>query len=307
MSERGRLPDFLVIGAMKAGTTSLELYLDQHPQVFMSRLKEPNYFAFKEQSISFSDAFGRPSRLNERSITDTSRYRSLFEGARTDQKAGEISHWYLYDPAAPGHIKNDIPDARLIAVLRDPMERAYSEFLFHMRDGRESVSDFGEALDLELERIAAGCDDGRYVDRGLYHAQLSRFFELFPREQIRVYLFEDLRDDPAALIRDLYSFIDVDPSVQPDTSVSRNISGIPKSMGMQRLLRAVVWQEGLREAVRRTPLGRPLQKLYADASRRNLSRPPLPPQHRERLRAAFKDDVVKLQGLIDRDLTAWLG
>lgn len=306
MPEPGRLPDFLVIGAMKAGTTSLELYLDQHPQVFMSRLKEPNYFAFKEQALSFTDAFGRPSRLNERSITDTGRYRSLFDGARPEQKAGEISHWYLYDPMAPAHIRHDIPDARLIAVLRDPVERAYSEFLFHMRDGRESVEDFGEALDIEEERLAAGCDDGRYVDRGLYHAQLSRFYDLFPSEQIRVYLFEDLRDDPATLIRDLYSFIGVDPDVKPDTTVSRNVSGIPKNMGVQRLLRAVVWQEGLREAVRRTPLGRPLQKLYAEASRRNLSRPPLAPEHRERLRATFKDDVTKLQGLIDRDLSKWL-
>lgn len=300
------MPTFLVIGAMKAGTTSLEAYLAEHPEVFMSPVKEPNFFAFEGHTLSFLDAHGQPSRLNWRSVTDIERYRALFAGADGHRAVGEISHWYLYHPDAAERIRSHLPDVRLIAVLRDPVERAYSEFLFHARDGRESETSFAHALDLEEERIRRGCDDGRYVDRGLYHRQLARFYERFPSEQIRVYLFEDLRSAPEALFRDLFGFIGADPGVPVDTGTVRNVSGIPKREAVQRMLRAVAWNPRLAGALKRTPLGRPLRRLHAGLQRWNLDRPAMEPEVRARLRAAFRPDVRRLQDLIGRDLGSWL-
>src|SRR5918998_2242905 len=126
------MPNFLLIGAMKAGTTAFYQLLDKHPQVYMSPNKEPNFFAFEGEKLDFrapSDIEG----LNRHAVTEIEEYQALFDGVSGEKAIGEASHWYMYKPEASGRIKHHLPEAKLIAVLRDPAERAYSEFLHFVR------------------------------------------------------------------------------------------------------------------------------------------------------------------------------
>ena len=297
------LPDFLIIGAMKAGTTALYDALGQHPEVFMSPVKEPNFFAFVETPPHFTAPIDqRPGGINHATITDPGAYRALFDEAAPGQVTGEASHWYLYWPDAPKTIAERAPEAKLIAILRDPVERAYSEFLHFVRDGEEPVTDFCAALDAEPERIQKGWAMGRYADRGFYYRQLARYYERFDPSQIRIVLHEDFVEAPDAVLRDLFRFLDVNPDFQPQTERQVNKSGVPKS----RLVHAAFQRAQAVAAGVRSFLPAPLVEWAVRLKNRNLDKPPLPPEARARLAAVYRDDVRQLEGLIDRDLSGWL-
>ena len=295
------MPNFLVIGAAKSGTTSLYHYLAQHPDVYMSPVKEPKFFALEGESPSFRG----PGDGEADAVTTLEGYRALFEGANGESAVGEATPLYLYLERALGRIKHHVPEAKLIAVLRNPVERAYSSFLHKVRDGRETTTDFAEALALEEERIREGWAYGwHYKRRGFYHEQIVRYYEAFGREQIRVYLYEDLKRDPRALLRDAYGFLGVDDAFVPNLSLKHNVSGIPKNKLVHSLLRGrnpvkTVLKPLLPEGLRK--------KLLVDLQRRNLEKaPPIPPEVRRGLLEEYCEDILKLQGLIGRDLSGWL-
>jgi hypothetical protein len=301
-ADPAHLPTFLVLGAMKAGTTALYTALDQHPGVFMSPVKEPNFFAFAETQPRFQAPIDqRPDGVNHASITTLDRYQELFVEAPPGAARGEASHWYLYHPDAPNHIRRYVPEAQLVVMLRNPVERAYSEFLHFVRDQDEPLTDFAAALDAEEERIANHWALGRYVDRGRYDEQLERYLDRFPREQLRVYLFDDFVDDPAALRRDLFRFLGVDSAFEPDAR-RVNASGVPRSRGLHALLTAAA---PLREAV--VPLLPDAVVDWVNALKnRNLDKPPMDPAVRARLIDTFRPHVHRLENLLDRDLSHWL-
>jgi hypothetical protein len=300
-SQSVTMPSFLVIGAAKSGTTSLYHYLAQHPDVFMSPVKEPKFFALEGERPSFRG----PGDAEADAVTTLEDYRALFEGVNGESAVGEASPLYLYLEKAVGRIKHHVPEAKFIAVLRNPVDRAYSSFLHKVRDGRETTTDFAEALASEERRIREGWAYGwHYKRRGFYHEQLNRYYEAFGREKVRVYLYEDLRRDPRGLLRDAYGFLGVDETFVPDLSLEHNVSGIPKNRLVHSLLRGrnpvkaalkPLLPEGLRK------------KLTVDLQRRNLEKaPPIPPEVRRELVEEYREDVLKLQGLIDRDLSGWL-
>jgi hypothetical protein len=287
------LPNFLVIGAYKSGTTALDAYLRQHPDVFLPSLKEPSYFAF---------AGGRagPRPVPRAAVTDAARYARLFDGARGQRAVGEVSPEYLAHPGAAEAIRRELPDAKLVAVLRDPAERAYSDYLMYRRDGRERL-DFGAALDAQAARAATGDPTGFYVATGFYGEQLARYFERFPAEQIRVHVFEDLVAAPEVVLADVFRFLGVDDAFVPDDLGGRNAGGIPRNAAHRVLMRA-------RAAA--GPLVRPMvpTTLRARIDRRlqrSLARPAMPAEARRRLVELYRDDVARLEGLIARDLHTW--
>jgi hypothetical protein len=294
------LPDFLVIGAGRSGTTSLYEYLRQHPEVFMSPVKEPNYFAFAD---------GHPPErgpgavwLRRTSVTTLAEYEALFAGAGGARAIGEASPRYLRTPEAPARIRGLLPDVRLVAILRNPVERAYAAYLGLRRDGLDPAPTFEDALDDVDRRLRAGWARAGLVEAGLYHRHLSRYYERFPPERIRVYLHEDLRADPAGLVRDLLSFLGVDPGFVPDTSRVHGRTGVVRN----RALRAM-WTRSWRA---REALGPVVPRRVRDGVRRrvlrDLERPPLDPATRARLVRVFRPDVLALEELIGRDLSAWL-
>jgi hypothetical protein len=300
------MPNFLVIGAGNAGTTSLYHYLDQHPEVFMSPVKEPKFFALEGGLPDYQgpgDRWVMTQTSTNRAVTDLEEYRALFRGVRGEKAVGEASPAYLCNPDAPKSIKRHVPEAKLIAVLRDPAERAYSAYMHQVRDGRETLP-FAEALDAEERRTAANWAPAwRYKAEGLYCGNLARYFELFGRERVRVYLYEDLGADPRGVMRDAYRFLGVDASFEPDTSQRHNMSGVSKNGFLVSLVRK---RHPVKTAIKPLVPATVRRRLVSGLQKRVLSRPPFPPEVRRELVEAYREDVLRLEDLLGRDLSAWL-
>jgi hypothetical protein len=280
-------PNFLIIGAGRAGTTSLYEYLRQHPDVFMSPVKEPNFFAFADGSLP--ERGPGAAWLRRTSVTTLRDYEALFADAGAAAATGEASPRYLRTPAAPALMRELVPGARLVAILRNPVERAYAHYLGLRRDGLEPAASFEEALRDEERRLRENWPQAGMVEAGFYNRHLSRYHELFPREQVRVYLHEDLAADPSGLLRDLFSFLGVDPGFSPDTSGVHGRTGVVRNP----VLRAA-WE---RSARLRESLGVALPERAGV---------PLAPDTRARLLEVYRSDILALEQLIERDLSAWL-
>lgn len=301
---RDGLPDFLIIGAPKSGTTSLYSYLRSHPQIFMSPVKEPRYFAFPDRRPRFRGAGG--ARFNRNVTWRLDAYRRLFADRGDARAAGEASATYLWASAAPGAIRRLIPDARLIAILRNPVDRAYSHYCHNRRLGREPLFDFRAALDAEPERIAGGWNPNvHYRARGRYGEQVARYLELFPRERLLVLLQEDLSARPAETLAGLCRFLDVDDTFAFDTRKRHNVTeGLPRRVWLNRLFAT---QTPAKRLARRIVPEQARSALFERYYRSNLDpTPPLDPALRVELLDGFRDDIARLQTLIGRDLGHWL-
>jgi len=291
------LPNFIILGAQKAGTTSLYYYLDQHPDIFMSPVKEPHFFNNEGGGRLYDGPYPGPARR----ISKVEEYESLFGGATNERAIGEASPSYLYLPEVPARMERHVPEARLIAVLRDPAERAYSAFLHTVRTGREPLDDFRAALRAEEGRIRENWHHlYHYKARGLYHEQLLRYHEAFGRDNVRVYLYEDLGKNPVAVFQDVCRFLDVNDTFVPDTSVRYNASGVPRNS----VVSALVKKSGaIAPALKRVvPFGA-RQKMKG---RVFAKPPPFPEEARGELVEYYREDVLRLQALIGRDLSGWL-
>ena len=300
------MPNFLVIGAAKAGTTSLYRYLRSHPDIYLSPIKEPKYFAFPETRPFFVGPDSNRRNQDPTIIWKLEEYRQLFDGRTYQAAAGEVSPQYIYCECSPGSIRKLIPDAKLIAILRDPTDRAFSHFCHSRRDGREPLSNFAAALAAEDKRIAAGWwFNFHYRNRGYYAKQLKRYLELFPREQILVLLYDDMVSNCPALLRKICAFLGVDENFEFDTTEHHNVTyGIPRSISFNRFLNSV----GPTKRFIRTLLPADFRlSAFHKFTAINLGpKPRLDPEVRRQLVAEFKPDIEELQKLIDRDLSSWL-
>ncbi|NNE08124.1 MAG: sulfotransferase [Gemmatimonadetes bacterium] len=295
------LPDFIVIGAGRSGTTSLHHCLKQHPDIFMCPHKSPNYFVSHEKQPARENA--RVRAMARQWVSDRGEYENLFDGARGEKVRGEVSPVYLQAESAPAAIHEACPEAKLIAVLRNPIDRAYAHFLGRRRDGLEPRADFRAVVATELS--APLPDDvafGSYLGCGRYHHFLRGYYERFPHERIRVFLFDDLRRDLPGLMREIYAFLDVDAGFSPDTTYRHNRTGVienpvarfvwTRTAPIRTLLRPL-WPEFVRDGVH------PLKAV-------SLVKPELDPAIRADLIDVFREDVIRLQNLIGRDLAHWL-
>ena len=273
------LPNFLVIGAPKAGTTSLHLHLRAHPEVFMPELKEPRFFGYE----------GEGERLKF-PIRTLEEYEALFADVAGETAIGEATPHYLVYPRAAERIRALLPDARLIASLRDPVERSYSVYQMNLRN---------KGVNQGVPFIAAIETDHNL--RETYHDMLRRYFERFPPEQLKVILLEDLERDPGATMRELYGFLGVDPGFRPDLSRIANPGGEPRSKLLHRLL-----SDPKLRGVSRAFFPEPLVERLRALRSRNLEKQPLRPEDRRKAIDLFRDDILRTQDLIGRDLSAWL-
>lgn len=285
------LPNFLVIGAAKAGTTSLWHYLGQHPDVFMSEVKEPDYFR-----TDLPTTRGRSKKDLTTTLED---YEKLFKDSSGYSAVGEASPNYLADEHAARRIRETIPDAKLIAILRDPSARAFSEFTFHRMRGKEPVGRFLDAVaDDETRPLERRL---YYVQHGLYAQGLARFYDTFPAEQIKVVFNDDLRRDAPAVMQGLFSFLGVDPDVKVQTEAELMVSGVPKN-------KALHWLLG-RHNFLKDNLGPLLPEKLRDMARSiknaNLERQKMSPEERAAVGKYFADDLAQLESLLGVDLSRW--
>ena len=296
-------PSFLIIGAAKSGTYALHAHFARHPDVFMCATKEPHYFAFGAQN-------GAGTPLNEAPvhswIASREAYVELFANHGGARMAGERSVSYLYIPGTAERIYKFNPEMKLIVSLRDPVERAYSSFNYAKSYGIEPLKTLAEGLTAEPERIQRNSSILlRYRDLGLYSGQLARYFDVFPRDQIKVILYDDFVEDPARIVRELYTFIGVTPDFEPDPNLRSNVTKRPDDENP--LHRFINGEHIARSAVRRLlPLS--MRERLREVVRDVLFKPPPPlalGQRRE-LQDLFHDEITELERLLDRDLSAWL-
>lgn len=301
------VPNFLIIGAAKAGTTALYHYIKQHPQVYMSPEKEPHFFAFEGETVNFNGTAGKHEWLNRAAITDIEKYRQQFEQASPQHIAiGEASALYLYIHKAAERIKHYVPNAKLIIILRNPIERAYSAYLYQIRDGLEPITDFAKALQAEKTRISDNWVPIYYYQQmGFYYSQVKRYFNTFNPEQIKVYLYDDFSANPTVILQDIFQFLGVDDTFIPNTSKRHNVSGIPKNKMLNEFIVKPhpiksILKPFVPERIRRT-------MIVGLKNRRKLeTAPPLTPEIHQYLLKIYQEDVLKLQDLIARDLSKWL-
>ena len=308
------LPNFLIIGAAKSGTTALYHHLSQHPQIYMCPVKEPNFFALEGEKPDFRGPSDLEIMRRSNSVsltTDIEAYRALFRGVSDETAIGEASTWYLYVPKAPERIQQHIPNAKLIVILRNPVERAYSSFLHLVRGGREPLTDFAQALREEETRIYDNWEPlWHYKQMGFYYVQLRRYYDSFDREQIGVYLYEDFENDPVGVLKDIFRLLNVNEAFVPDVSSRHGMSGVPRNKAVRAMNKFLikshptksVLKPVLPEELRRRVVTRMVNILR----NRYLTKPQLSPNLRSELTAAYREDVVRLQGLIRRDLSEWL-
>ena len=239
-------------------------------------------------------------------ITELDSYRSLFRDVTTEIAIGEASTGYLVIQGVAESIRQTIPEARLIAILRNPVERAYSHFLMNVRDGLEFITDFSEALQNdENDKVNGKQKMKRYIEIGFYYEQLNRYFKNFLREHIKVYIYDDFLSNPDGLVQDTFRFLSVDDNYLIDMSYKPNVSGIPT----QRTLHGLVFKPNVVKSIARL-----LQPGYASRIstilvgqiNRKLYKPSLSLDVRSSLVNLYRGDILKLQDLIDRDLPKWL-
>lgn len=290
------LPNFLVIGAYKCGTTSLGWYLQQHPDVFVPDYPEPRFFAFDAHGDPDGERAHNP--MFHGAVKTLERYESLFSGVADERAVGEVSPEYLKNPAAAGRIAARIPDAKLIAILRDPVERAYSDYLMYRRDGREPEADFMTALRLQESRRHRSLPTGQYLITGNYGDQLARYRDHFGSDQIKVVLHEDLAADRNSVMAEIFAFLDVDPVIELGSQPRLNPSGAFSSTTAQRLY-----------ALRRStaPLTRRIvpNRLKRRIDNRLLSgvrRPPIEPEPARWLRRYYAEQISMVAELTGIDV-----
>lgn len=297
------LPNFLVIGGAKSGTTSLWNFLTQHPAIFMTTPKEP-HFLCADEIRPYCQGPGDYKYGN----IDLAEYQDLFKDACDETALGEASNSTLYFPGAIEQIKKHIPQAKLIAVLRQPADRAFSAYMHLRRDGRETVEEFAEALQLEDERIASNWSKiWHYRRAGFYYSQLQPFYETFPKDQLRVYLYDDFRNEPLGTVQDMYRFLGVDSAFKPDLTARANQSGVPKYGWLGAATRKLFERPNPLRSVARKLVKEETRARFTRAIRsRNQVRLTIPPDVRRDLTESFRDDILKLQDLIAKDLSSWL-
>jgi hypothetical protein len=289
----GHTPNFFIVGAAKSGTTSVARYLAEHPQVFMSPIKEPSYFA---RDI-IPDL--QPPNWRGGCVLEWGAYLKLFRNVAGESAIGDASTAYLISPKAPSDIRSAVPHARIIMVLRSPIDRAFSTYLMFCRNGRlrasfsdvirsegnGSLSEWRRMM-LETRKIATG---------------VERFLNTFPDRQIRWYFHEELSSDPLALMQKIYAFLGVDPDFRPDVSRRYNEELLPKAP----LLYHAAYAAGLWGVANRVVPARArsiLRKVFFQAG----PSPSLSMADRSILADYFREDVKHLSRLLGRDLSYWL-
>ncbi|HJR90020.1 MAG TPA: sulfotransferase [Aeromicrobium sp.] len=291
-------PDFLIVGAPRCGTTAMYEYLRRHPGIFMPEHKEPQFFG--------NDLSHLHAPLSEAD------YLGLFKGAKPGQRVGEASTWYLYSSTAAKEIKAFAPDARIIIMLRNPVDVMYSlhgELSFY---GGEEIPDFEEALAAEPDRKRGQRrGQGRraealyYRDAVRFADQVERYLETFGPDAIKVILFHEFVADVAATYADTLRFLDVDASFRPDFEVINE----SKRARNQRLQALIVRPPGplvrLIPMLRRFPLAHRVRSRILLANSQPVVREPLDPALRRRLTADLAPEIQRLAALIGRDLSAW--
>lgn len=300
-----KLPNFLVVGAAKAGTTSLYRYLDDHPDFYMSPTKEPFFFSFMEEEVNFQGP--RDSAINDSIINDWKEYKSLFEGAEGHLRRGECSNGYLYyAERTASRIEQYLNEPKILILLRDPTERAYSQYLQHRMLGHEELT-FREALNEEESRSQNGWRwHYQYRDQGKYFEQVRVYLDIFDEDKVRMVLFDDLVRNTRKCLKKICRFLGTNAGFFDGYKFEvYNETGLPVSQSLHAFIRGNHWLKEITRPFTPIWLRRNVFKLFEAFTYSADKKPTISPDLEAHLRRYFTDDIQKLENLIGRDLSHW--
>ena len=290
-------PNLFIVGPPRSGTTTLHDWLRQHPDIFMSSIKEPHFFS----SIEFPDIEREVLRVTR----NQQEYLSLFRDGEGMAIRGESSSHYLADPASAERIHEAVPDAKIITILRDPVQRAFSHYLLFGRRGEQPA--FNQVIRQCIERRPP-YDNAAFnlVDMGLYHQQLQHYYQFFSPEQVLVVSFQKLQDQPADVLGEICDFLGVDGGAVNDIDTDRasNPYMQPSNRLFGKLLSSnILTSFGLKIIPR--PL---LQKIRYGLLLKPGEKPELDAETRRLLTEIYEPEVGRLEELLNRDFASlWAG
>ncbi|MBX7226792.1 MAG: sulfotransferase [Chitinophagales bacterium] len=310
--------NFFVVGTVKGGTTSLHRYLDQHPEIYMSPVKETNFFSrFDIDEKKFSKDYAHDVNVDLKKyldgnmaypihiahVTEPEDYTKLFKNVKNESVLGEISNSYLLYEHAPKEIFKYNPEAKIAMILRNPVERAFSQYVMNLRLGKTLEKDFLKEIRVDDAKPEKGWGaNHQYLMVGMYAAQVKRYLSVFNKEQIRVYLYEDYKKNQRDIVKDLYRFLGVSVDFEVDMSEKLNEAGVPKFKKLNYLINQIgiiSW------AKRNMPRAwrEPFKKIFYSNKKDEI--PTIQPHERKWLLDYYMDDIKELEQLLGVDLSNW--
>jgi hypothetical protein len=281
-------PNFFIVGAPKSGTTNISYYLMQHPDVFMPDNLEPYYFARLDV----------PKNFKRKIISDESKYLDLFKKSKNCKAIGESSPVYMYCPHSAEDIKKKNPESKIIISLRNPIEITYSEYFSLKFMGFDNNLSFNELLDLSEEQMSKGeFNIDSLLESGFYSKHIKRFQEIFPKEQIKIIIFDDYIKNTIPTIKSILSFLDIKKQIDFSKS-AQGAYKIPTNSVSKLILNNSV----IRDVSKRIIPTVSRQKFGEKFLVKESKRPELKQKDRQRLQKIFKNDVEDLEKLLGEKL-----
>lgn len=306
-------PNFFIVGAAKAGTTALQEMLSRHPNIYMSPIKEPNFFSedikktdfislnkkIKKSKIEF-DSNGNIVPRHQLYLDTKESYLSLFKASNKENHKikGEASVSYLYSKDAAKNIYSFNPESKIIIILRNPIERAFSHFLMDLRLGNTNHTNFIDAVKSDFESKNKGWGISHlYIELGLYHNQIQRYFQVFPKEQIKIYSYEEFKKNNQAILEGIYKFLEI-PFFEIDIKNNSNKARVIKNKYYQKLYTKF-----------RPFLGKILSIELKLKIKNHIfttnGLPELTSDDRKFMNQYFSDDINALKKITSIDITSW--
>ncbi|MFN0275513.1 MAG: sulfotransferase domain-containing protein [Chitinophagales bacterium] len=312
-----KLPTFIVIGANKGGTTSIYHYLKQHPQVYLSPIKEPHYFSKDIDINLFSKEFAQNKLQDIQKYVDGDmqqeyhaafvrnweHYKKLFKNVKNEKAIGELSTSYLFSSVAAEEIKKHLGNVKIIICLRNPVERAYSHYRMNIWTGNNNEFDFYKALLEDYHHIPKAWGNAHlYVEIGFYYEQVKRYIDMFGRENVKIVFTEDLKKNATNTLKELYEFIGVDNSFVTDTSMRYNEVYTPKFKNFTYTLNKL----GIRPLIKKLAPKSIKSMIVRLFYKSKAEKGDIPAEAKKFLLEKYTNDIQKLSVLLQRDLSTWL-
>ena len=290
--------EFFVIGVARGGTTSLYNYLQQHPDIFLPKVKECNYFSEVEsfdKEVYFPPEEGKEYHM--KIIQSDTVYSNLFSEARPGQLKGEVSPSYMWDTNSAKRIYEHNKDAKVIVSLRNPMERAHSHYMMHYHTGYDKAPSFEDALKAKKNDIWGG--GNLYLEMGLYYEQLKAYYDLFDKSNIKIIISEDWTKQNGKALKDIYAFLGLEACDDYQEEAAFNTAKQLKNKGLldflrsERIKRSLKWflPEKTKDKIKEQLFYKEAEKQALDANTYNS------------LKEYYKEDIKKTGALIGIDLT----
>jgi hypothetical protein len=311
------IPNFFIVGAAKAGTTSLYHYLAQHPAVYMSPIKEPNYFStdidlnairpqVKERiNLLNIDAFIKgpmKTNIHRAFITKEDQYLSLFRHVKNEKAIGDASASYLFSKVAAQNIYNFNSKAKIIIVLRQPVQRMYSHYLMDRRMAVTTLEFERALLEDRANPSQSWGSKSLYYELSEYFEQVKRYYDVFSREQILILLSDELRDDAQSTMQKIFLFLEISPDFRPNLKQEFNSGVLPRNSIVSKIItnnylririRQAITNKSIKNIVKKILFKKPTEEKIAEETNNNLLE-------------YFSNDIHKLSKLIQMDLSKWL-